>query len=112
MLADNDVVILKFFLHISRKEQTSRLQSRIDTPDKHWKLSESDFRERKFWDEYQQAYEDLLPATSSKLAPWFIIPSDHKWYRNVVISQILVEAMTSLKLTYPEPSMDASKIKL
>jgi PPK2 family polyphosphate:nucleotide phosphotransferase len=112
ILADNDVVILKFFLHISQKEQTARLQSRIATPDKHWKLSESDFKERTFWKEYQQAYEDLLPSTSTKHAPWFIIPSDHKWYRNVVISQILVEAMTSLRLTYPEPTMDASKIKL
>ncbi|MBS1798319.1 MAG: polyphosphate kinase 2 family protein [Acidobacteria bacterium] len=112
MLAGNDVVILKFFLHISRGEQTARLQSRIDTPDKHWKLSESDFRERKFWGEYQKAYEDLLSATSTKHAPWFIIPSDHKWYRNVVISQILVDVMTGLKLKYPEPTMDASTIKL
>lgn len=112
MLHDNDVLVLKFFLHISYAEQTKRLQARIDTPDKHWKLSESDFRERKFWNEYQAAYEELLSATSRKHAPWFIIPSDFKWYRNVVISQILVDAMTSLKLTYPEPAMDASKIKL
>jgi len=111
-LADNDVVILKFFLHISQDEQTRRLQDRIDTPAKHWKLSESDFRERKFWNEYQQAYEKLLPATSRKHAPWFIIPSDHKWYRNVVISQILVDVMTGLKLKYPDPTMDASTIKL
>ncbi|MDE1175947.1 MAG: polyphosphate kinase 2 family protein [Edaphobacter sp.] len=112
ILADNDVLMLKFFLHISRKEQTSRLQSRIDTPEKHWKLSEGDFQERKYWDQYQQAYEELLPATSTKHAPWFIIPADHKWYRNVVISQILVDLMTSLNLTFPEPTMDASKIKL
>jgi PPK2 family polyphosphate:nucleotide phosphotransferase len=112
MLHDNDVLVLKFFLHISYEEQTQRLQARIDTPDKHWKLSEGDFRERKFWNEYQAAYEELLPATSSKHAPWFIIPSDFKWYRNVVISQILVDAMASLKLSYPEPAMDASNIKL
>ena len=112
MLSDNGVVVLKFFLHISRKEQTERLQSRIDTPEKHWKLSESDFREREFFDGYQKAYEDLLPATSKKHAPWFIIPSDHKWYRNVVISQILVEVMDGLKLDYPEPTMDPSKIRL
>ncbi len=112
MLADNDVVILKFFLHISQEEQTARLRSRIDTTDKHWKLSESDFRERKFWNEYQASYEDLLSATSRKHAPWFIIPSDHKWYRNVVISEILVEVMTGLKLQYPDPTMDPTKIKL
>jgi PPK2 family polyphosphate:nucleotide phosphotransferase len=112
MLHDNDVLILKFFLHISQDEQTRRLQDRIDTPGKHWKLSESDFRERKFWNEYQQAYEELLPVTSRKHAPWFIIPSDHKWYRNVAISQILADVMTGLKLKYPEPTLDVSKIKL
>jgi PPK2 family polyphosphate:nucleotide phosphotransferase len=112
MLADNDVVILKFFLHISQQEQTERLRSRLDTPDKHWKLSESDFRERKFWDEYQAAYEDLLSATSRKHAPWFIIPSNHKWYRNVAISQILVDVMAGLKLQYPQPTVDPTKIKL
>lgn len=112
MLSDNDVLVLKFFLHISRKEQTERLQARIDTPDKHWKLSEADFREREFFDGYQAAYEELLPATSKKHAPWFIIPSDHKWYRNVAISQILVEVMDGLKLEYPEPTMDPSKIRL
>jgi len=112
MLADNDVLILKFFLHISHEEQTRRLQSRIDDPDKHWKLSESDFKERQFWDEYTKAYEELLPATSRKHAPWFVIPSDHKGYRNVAISQILVDVMKDLKLKYPKPTMDPSKIQL
>ena len=112
MLVDNDVIILKFFLHISHKEQTARLQSRIDDPDKHWKLSPADFKEREFWPQYEKAYDDLIPATSKKHAPWFIIPSDHKWYRNVAISQILVDAMKSLELEYPPPTMDPSKIKL
>lgn len=112
MLHDNDVVILKFFLHISREEQTRRLQSRIDTPDKHWKLSESDFREREFWPQYEEAYNYVIPATSRKHAPWFIIPSDHKWYRNVAISEILLAAMKSLKLKYPKPSIDPRKIQL
>ncbi|HTF62955.1 MAG TPA: PPK2 family polyphosphate kinase [Edaphobacter sp.] len=112
MLHDNDVVILKFFLHISPEEQTRRLQSRLDTPDKHWKLSESDFREREFWPRYEDAYNHLLGATSRKHAPWFIIPSDYKWFRNVAISQILVEAMKSLKLEYPKPTMDPTKVKL
>ena len=112
MLTDNDVVILKFFLHISGDEQKRRLQARIDDPGKHWKLSEGDFAERRFWSDYQEAYEKLLPATSRKHAPWFIIPSNHKWYRNVVISEILVHVMTGLKLQYPNPTLDPTKIKL
>jgi PPK2 family polyphosphate:nucleotide phosphotransferase len=112
MLNDNNVVILKFFLHISQKEQKDRLQSRIDDPGKHWKLALSDFKERLFWPQYEEAYNDLIAATSKKHAPWFVIPADHKWYRNVAISQIIVDAMRSLKLQYPAPTMDPSKIKL
>ena len=112
MLVDSDVVILKFFLHISHKEQKARLQSRIDDPAKHWKLALSDFKERLFWPQYEQAYNDLISATSKKNAPWFVIPADHKWYRNVAISQTIVDAMRSLKLQYPAPTMDPSKIKL
>ena len=112
MLTDNGVIILKFFLHISYEEQTRRLQSRIDTPDKHWKLSEADFHEREFWPRYEDAYNGILSATSRRHAPWFAIPSDHKWYRNVAISQIIVNAMQGLKLKYPAPTFDASQIKL
>jgi PPK2 family polyphosphate:nucleotide phosphotransferase len=112
MLYDNDVVILKFFLHISHAEQTRRLKSRIEDPDKHWKLSEADFRERRFWPRYEEAYDDAIEATSKKHAPWFVIPSDHKWYRNVAVSQIIVDAMKSLKLKYPKPTMDPTKIHL
>jgi PPK2 family polyphosphate:nucleotide phosphotransferase len=112
MLTDNGVVILKFFLHISHDEQTRRLKSRIDTPDKHWKLSEADFLERQFWPRYEDAYNAILSATSRKHAPWFVIPSDHKWYRNVAISQIIVDAMQGLKLKYPAPTFDPSHIKL
>lgn len=112
MLTDNDIVLLKFFLHISHKEQTARLQSRIDTPDKHWKLSEADFKEREYWSEYQSAYGDAIEGTSRKHAPWFVVPSDQKWYRNVVISGILVDALERMKLTYPAPSADVSKLQL
>jgi len=112
MLHDNDIVILKFFLHISFQEQTRRLQSRIDTPDKQWKLSASDFREREFWSQYEETYNRLLSASSRRHAPWFVIPADYKWYRNVAISQILVQTMKDLKLKYAQPSMDPSKIKL
>ena len=111
-LADNDVVILKFFLHISEEEQKQRLQSRLDTPAKHWKLSLADFNERLLWPQYTAAYQALLSATSTDSAPWFIIPADVKWYRNIAISEIVVKAMDGLKLKYPKPTVDASKIKL
>jgi len=111
-LAENDVVVVKFFLHISEGEQKRRLQSRLDTPAKHWKLSMADFNERLFWPQYTEAYENLLSATSTDDAPWFVIPADVKWYRNVAISEILVKAMERLKLKYPKPTVDAGKIKL
>jgi len=112
MLVDNDVLILKFYLHISRDEQTRRLQSRIDDKQKHWKLSAADLHERKFWPQYIDAYDHILSTTSHKHAPWFVIPADHKWYRNIAISRILAEALQSLKLKFPDPTLDASKIKL
>jgi PPK2 family polyphosphate:nucleotide phosphotransferase len=112
MLSENNVVILKFFLHISHKEQTARLKSRLDDKDKHWKISPSDFAERKFWDAYQTAYEDAIEATSRKFAPWYIVPSDNKWYRNVVISSVLVETLREMNLKYPKPKIDLKKLKL
>ena len=112
MLADNNVVVLKFFLHISHEEQTKRLQARIDDPDKQWKLSAADFAERKFWPKYVTAYEDILSHTSHKHAPWFVIPSDHKWFRNVAISQIVVDTMKALHLEYPKPTVDAATLSV
>jgi PPK2 family polyphosphate:nucleotide phosphotransferase len=111
-LVDNGTIVLKFFLHISQDEQTERLQSRIDTKDKHWKLSPADFAERVYWDKYTAAYEDVLRHTSHKHAPWFVIPSDHKWYRNVAISAILLEAMSQLKMKYPASQFDPTGIDL
>jgi PPK2 family polyphosphate:nucleotide phosphotransferase len=111
-LADNDVLILKFYLHISRDEQTRRLQSRIDDKKKHWKLSDADIHERQFWPRYMEAYNDVLSSTSRKHAPWFVIPCDNKWYRNVAISAIIVDLLESLKLKYPEPTVDCAAIKL
>ncbi len=111
-LTDNNVVILKFFLHISRDEQTKRLQARIDDPTKHWKLSLSDFQERQYWGDYMSAYEDIFRETSHKHAPWFVIPSDHKWFRNVAIARILVDAFESLDLEYPVPTFDPRGIDL
>jgi len=111
-LADNGTLILKFYLHISRAEQTARLQSRIDTPDKRWKLAPADFAERAFWPKYMEAYEDLLRHTSHKHAPWFVIPSDAKWFRNVAISAILVEALSGLRLKYPPPTFNPKGLNL
>jgi PPK2 family polyphosphate:nucleotide phosphotransferase len=111
-LADNHVLILKFYLHISRDEQTSRLKARIDDKKKHWKISEADLHERQFWSRYIDAYDHVLSSTSRKHAPWFVIPSDIKWYRNVAISAIILELMQSLKLKFPEPTVDVSTIKL
>jgi PPK2 family polyphosphate:nucleotide phosphotransferase len=110
MLHGNGVTILKFFLHISHKEQTARLRARCDDKEKHYKISESDFHERVFWHKYQQYYEDAIGATSQKHAPWFVIPADHKWYRNVAVSQVIVEALEGMDLKYPQPTFDVSKV--
>ncbi len=112
MLAENNTLILKFFLHISNAEQKKRLQARLDDPDKHWKFNFSDLTERKLWSEYQKAYEDVLSQTSKKHAPWFVIPSDHKTFRNLAISATIADAIEGLKLKYPKPTVDVSKIKL
>jgi len=111
-LSDNDVLILKFYLHISKDEQTRRLQARLDNKKKHWKLSDADIHERQFWPRYMDAYNDILSTTSRKHAPWFVIPSDNKWYRNIAISAVIVDLMQSLNLKYPKPTVDASAIKL
>ncbi len=112
MLVDNGTVVLKFFLHISKDEQKRRLQARLDDKDKLWKFSAADLTERAFWDDYQSAYEDTLEHTSKKHAPWFVVPADHKAYRNLAISKVLVDSLSSLKLKYPEPTVDPKTIKL
>ncbi|MES2391418.1 MAG: polyphosphate kinase 2 family protein [Acidobacteriota bacterium] len=111
-LADNNVLILKFFLHISHEEQTRRLQSRIDDPDKHWKLASGDFAERVYWPAYMDAYQDILRRTSHKHAPWYVIPSDHKWYRNLAISKVILDTLKSLDLKYPKPTFDPTGVNL
>lgn len=110
MLSGNGVTTLKFFLHISHKEQTARLRARCDDKDKHYKISESDFHERIYWDKYQKFYEEAIGATSRKHAPWFVIPSDHKWYRNIAVSGIIVDALEAMDLHYPQPTFDVSKL--
>jgi PPK2 family polyphosphate:nucleotide phosphotransferase len=101
MLYRNQVVILKFFLNISKAEQEKRFQARVGDPDRNWKSSDADFTERKFWSEYQDAYQDAIQKTSRAHAPWYVIPSNHKWFRNMAISAIIVDAMKELNLRYP-----------
>lgn len=103
MLAEEGTTILKFYLHIDKEEQKQRLQSRLDDPSKQWKFSVGDLKERTRWDDYTAAYEDVLSKTSTKDAPWYIIPSNRKWYRNLVIGEIMVDTMKKLDMHYPEP---------
>jgi PPK2 family polyphosphate:nucleotide phosphotransferase len=100
-LAANGTTIVKCYLHISNEEQRERLQARIDTPEKRWKFKRGDLEERKRWDDYIAAYEDVLERCSTELAPWYVIPSDRKWFRNVAIASILVETLEGMGLTYP-----------
>ncbi len=101
MLADEGTVILKFFLHISKDEQKERLQARLDEPHKNWKFTKADLRERGYWDEYTEAFEAMLSKTSTEHAPWFVIPANRKWYRNLVISEIIIETLKGLNMQYP-----------
>lgn len=108
-MARNGTVIRKFFLHLSREEQERRFLARLEQPEKNWKFSAADIRERKFWDDYQHAYEEAIRNTSSKHAPWYVIPADHKWFTRLVVSGVIVETLESLKLSYPK--VDALKRK-
>jgi PPK2 family polyphosphate:nucleotide phosphotransferase len=112
MLAENGVTILKFFLHISKDEQKKRLEQRLADPAKNWKATPNDFDERKYWDDYTAAYEDALSKCSTPWAPWFIIPANRKWFRNVAISQIIVETLEKLEMKLPKPTFELSKIAL
>jgi len=108
-LVENDIEILKFFLNLSKEEQKRRFLSRLDSPDKNWKFSEADVKERAFWDDYQKAYEDMLSHTSTEHAPWHVIPADHKWFTRAMVANIIVEKLESLKLSYPE--LDDSRLR-
>jgi polyphosphate kinase 2 (PPK2 family) len=101
-LARNGIHVLKFFLHISKQEQARRLLARIDDPEKRWKFNDADVKQRAYWKDYIWAYEKMLGATSTDFAPWYVIPSDHKWFTRVAVADILVAALKSLKLRYPQ----------
>ena len=110
LLVDEGTTILKFFLHISEEEQKERLQARRDTPSKQWKFSTGDLHERALWNDYMQAYEAVLSKTSVEGAPWYIIPADRKWYRNLVIGTILVQTLESFNMQFPEPEENIDNI--
>jgi PPK2 family polyphosphate:nucleotide phosphotransferase len=110
-LIENGTSILKFYLHIDEAEQLRRFRKRLDDPNRRWKISDADYSERKLWPEYVKAYEEALARTSTEHAPWFIVPANHKWFRNLAISQILVETLESFEMKTPPATVDIAEIK-
>lgn len=111
-LTENRVILLKFFLHISKKEQAERLEARLDDRRKNWKFETADLEMRDKWSKFQQAYEDALNRCSTHWAPWYIVPADHKWYRDYAIAHTVAHALEDLKLKWPKPKEDLSRIKI
>jgi PPK2 family polyphosphate:nucleotide phosphotransferase len=111
LLVDQGIVILKFYLHIDREEQLERFKKRIDNPKKNWKISTADYDERPYWDAYTEAFEDALSKCSTERAPWFIIPANLKWARNLVIAEIVADALRKLDMRFPEPEVDMAEIR-
>jgi len=112
ILAGNNVIQLKFFLHISKDEQARRLKARLNDPAKNWKFEMSDLEMRAHWSEFQKAYEDAINCCSTSWAPWHIVPANHKWYRDYVVARTVVDALEKLKTKWPKPRVDLSKIKI
>jgi polyphosphate kinase 2 (PPK2 family) len=112
LLTENRVTIVKLFLHISKGEQKERFEERLKDPTKQWKLAAGDFEDRKYWDEYMAAYEDALARCSTDAAPWYVVPADRKWVRNLAVSHILVETLEALRMKFPKPAFDPSAFKL
>jgi PPK2 family polyphosphate:nucleotide phosphotransferase len=111
LLTQNDTVVLKFFLHISKKEQRQRLRERIEDPTKNWKFNENDLKERRLWGRYVEAYEELLTRCSTEHAPWYVIPSNHKWYRNLAVAEVIVKALRDLDCKYPRPALPMARLR-
>ncbi|WP_075793970.1 PPK2 family polyphosphate kinase [Massilia putida] len=112
MLAETGTTVMKVFLHISKDEQRERLQARLDDPEKHWKFDPSDLAARSKWDVYQRAYSETINATDSDHAPWYVVPADSKTHRNLIIAHLLLETMQGMKLDWPAPKADMSKVKI
>jgi len=111
LVTENNTTVLKFFLYISKKEQLARFRQRLDDPSRRWKISEADYRERAYWNRYMDAFEDMLNKTSTRYAPWFVIPSDHKWFRDLMVSQIVARTLEDLDMKWPEPAVDIADIR-
>lgn len=109
-LARENVVVLKFFLHISKEEQKRRLEARLENPDKHWKFSSNDLKERAFWEDYQRAFEDAVNATSTTYAPWYVVPADKKWFRNLVIARTIADTLEAMGPGFPPAEKGLDKI--
>ncbi len=103
-LTRNGIAVVKFFLNLSKKEQKRRFMQRLDTPDKNWKFSSADVKERQFWDAYQEAFEDMIRHTASEHAPWYVVPADNKWFSRLVVEQAVVDALKAMNLKYPKVS--------
>jgi PPK2 family polyphosphate:nucleotide phosphotransferase len=112
MLAEEGTTIVKIFLHISKDEQKRRLESRLANPAKHWKLNPEDLADRARWDDFQRAYEDLIEKTSTDEAPWYIVPADRKWYRNLVVARIMVDTLRGLKMEFPKIGWDPESVTI
>ena len=112
LVSDLGTRVIKFFLHIDRDEQTRRLQARLDDREKTWKFSPADLAERKFWDEYETAYEDVLSKTSTEAAPWYVVPANKKWYRNLVVAKTIAATLEEMDPRPPKPAFDPSTIRL
>ena len=110
-LTENGVRIVKFLLYIDKAEQARRFRERLDDKTKNWKFSPADLKEREYWDQYMEAYQDMLRKCSTACAPWYVIPSNKKWFRNLAVSQILCEELEAMNLRYPKPVADLSAIK-
>jgi PPK2 family polyphosphate:nucleotide phosphotransferase len=110
-LTDNDTHVLKFYLHVSKEEQLRRFKRRLDDPKRHWKISDADYKERKFWDAYIEAYEEALSRCSTERAPWYIIPSDCKWFRNLAVARIAVDCLERLDIRPPQSTVDLGAIR-
>src|SRR5688572_26735793 len=111
-LSDNSIKIIKFFLHISKEEQRTRLEERMNDPSKQWKASESDITERKFWNNYTVAYQDIINRCSNLWAPWYIIPANKKWFRNLLVALIIVDTLERMKPKFPKPTINLSEMTI
>ena len=112
MLAEEGTTIVKIFLHISKDEQKARLQSRLDNPDKYWKFNPDDLKDRARWDDFMETYEDVIEKTSTSHAPWYVIPADRKWYRNLCVARIMIDTLKGLNMSWPEPTWKPGEVSL